>query len=80
MGPMVRADRPIPRQGMFFFEVSIVNVGRNKEVAVGICTRTTPLHSFPGWDPCSFGYHGDDGNIEAMEINIFKFTFTVHQV
>ena len=63
MGPMVRADRPIPRQGMFFFEVSIVNVGRNKEVAVGICTRTTPLHSFPGWDPCSFGYHGDDGNI-----------------
>ena len=63
MGPMVRADRPIPRQGMFFFEVSIVNVGRNKEVAVGICTRSTPLSSFPGWNPCSFGYHGDDGNI-----------------
>ena len=63
LGPMVRADRPIPRQGSFFFEVSIVNVGRNKEVAVGVCTRSTPLESFPGWNPCSFGYHGDDGNI-----------------
>eukprot|EP00092_Neocalanus_flemingeri_P034419 GFUD01037428.1.p1 GENE.GFUD01037428.1~~GFUD01037428.1.p1 ORF type:complete len:672 (-),score=115.80 GFUD01037428.1:757-2772(-) len=63
LGPIVRADRPIPRQGQFYFEVSIVNTGENKEIAVGICTRSAPLDQFPGWVPSSFGYHGDDGNI-----------------
>eukprot|EP00092_Neocalanus_flemingeri_P043969 GFUD01048614.1.p1 GENE.GFUD01048614.1~~GFUD01048614.1.p1 ORF type:complete len:559 (-),score=79.34 GFUD01048614.1:813-2489(-) len=63
LGPIVRADRPIPRQGQFYFEVSIVNTGENKEIAVGICTRTSPLDQFPGWVQSSFGYHGDDGNI-----------------
>jgi len=63
LGPMVRADRPIPRQGQFYFEVIIENTGTNKEIAVGICTRSSPLERFPGWVPCSFGYHGDDGNI-----------------
>ena len=63
LGPIVRADRPIPKQGQFYFEVSIVNTGRNKEIAVGICDRSTPLDRFPGWTPFSFGYHGDDGNI-----------------
>eukprot|EP00092_Neocalanus_flemingeri_P086673 GFUD01109261.1.p1 GENE.GFUD01109261.1~~GFUD01109261.1.p1 ORF type:complete len:712 (-),score=118.39 GFUD01109261.1:758-2893(-) len=63
LGPIVRADRPIPRQGQFYFEVLIVNTGENKEIAVGICTRSSPLDQFPGWVPSSFGYHGDDGNI-----------------
>jgi hypothetical protein len=63
IGPIVRADRPIPRQGQFYFEVSIVNTGRNKEIAVGVCVRNSPLDRFPGWTPFSFGYHGDDGNI-----------------
>lgn len=63
LGPMVRADRPIPRQGQFYFEVCIENTGENKEIAVGICTKSTPLEKFPGWVPLSFGYHGDDGNI-----------------
>ena len=63
LGPIVRADRPIPRQGQFYFEVSIENTGENKEIAVGICTKSSPLDQFPGWVPFSFGYHGDDGNI-----------------
>ena len=63
LGPIVRADRPIPRGGQFYFEVSIISLGRNKEIAVGICVRNTPLDRFPGWTPTSFGYHGDDGNI-----------------
>eukprot|EP00092_Neocalanus_flemingeri_P076526 GFUD01094939.1.p1 GENE.GFUD01094939.1~~GFUD01094939.1.p1 ORF type:complete len:653 (+),score=94.62 GFUD01094939.1:60-2018(+) len=63
LGPIVRADRPIPRQGQFYFEVSIVDTGENNEIAVGICTRSAPLDQFPGWVPSSFGYHGDDGNI-----------------
>ena len=63
LGPIVRADRPIPKQGQFYFEVSIDNLGQNSEIAVGICTRNSPLDRFPGWVPMSFGYHGDDGNI-----------------
>ena len=62
-GPIVKADRPIPRQGQFYFEVSIINVGQNREIAVGVCTKSTPLDRFPGGTPFSFGYHGDDGNI-----------------
>ena len=63
IGVMIRANRPISRQGQFYFEVSIINVGQNREIAVGVCTKSTPLDRFPGWTPFSFGYHGDDGNI-----------------
>ena len=69
LGPIVKADRPIPKQGQFYFEVSIVNSGENNEIAVGICTKNSsqglgaPLDRFPGWVQTSFGYHGDDGNI-----------------
>ena len=69
LGPMVRADRPIPRQGEFYFEVVIEDTGDNCEIAVGICTRSSPVDRFPGWVQSSFGYHGDDGNIfcESMD-------------
>ena len=30
-------------------------------VAVGFCTRDAHLDRPPGWDPDSWGYHGDDG-------------------
>ena len=63
LGPIVKADRPIPKQGQFYFEVCIDNPGQNTEIAVGICTKDSPLDRFPGWVPMSFGYHGDDGNI-----------------
>ena len=63
LGPIVRANRPIPRQGRFYFDVSIISTGSNKEIAIGVCVLNTPLDRFPGWTPFSFGYHGDDGNI-----------------
>ena len=63
LGPIVKADRPIPKQGQFYFEVTIANSGENNEIAVGICTKSSPLDRFPGWVETSFGYHGDDGNI-----------------
>ena len=63
LGPIVKADRPIPKLGQFYFEVCIDNPGQNTEIAVGICTKDSPLDRFPGWVPMSFGYHGDDGNI-----------------
>ena len=63
IAPIVRAYQPIPRRGQFHFEVFVENTGQNREIAVGICTKTSPLDQFPGWVPKSFGYHGDDGNI-----------------
>ena len=43
-GPMARAAQPFdPRAGNFFFEVLVVNAGRNKEVAVGVTSRTARL-------------------------------------
>jgi len=63
IGPVVRADRPIPRKGKFQFEVCIESIGQSTEIAIGVTTKNTPLDKFPGWTPMSFGYHGDDGNI-----------------
>ena len=61
---MVRADRPITRKGQFYFEVLIVNGGEwNTDIGVGICTKASKVTKFPGWDTCSFGYHGDNGQI-----------------
>ena len=60
---VVKGDKPILRQGQFYFEVCIENTGQNSKISVGICTKSHPLDSHPGWEPNSFGYHGDDGNI-----------------
>ena len=60
---MVRADRPIIKKGQFYFEVLIVNSGKNQAIGVGICTKASQVTKFPGWDEFSFGYHGDDGGI-----------------
>ena len=60
---MVRADRPITKKGQFYFEVLIVNSGKNQAIGVGICTKASQVTKFPGWDEFSFGYHGDDGGI-----------------
>ena len=60
---MVRADRPITRHGQFYFEVLIVSSGKGKEIGVGICIKNSSLNKMPGWDPFTFGYHGDDGKI-----------------
>ena len=57
----IKTIGPILREGKFYFEVLIVkNVGT---ISVGICKKDHPLHRHPGWDPLSFGYHGDDGQI-----------------
>lgn len=31
-------------------------------IGVGFCTKKVPLNRLPGWEPESWGYHGDDGN------------------
>ena len=60
---VVKADKPILRQGQFYFEVCIEKTGQNSIISVGICTTSHPLDRLPGYEPTSFGYHGNDGNI-----------------
>ncbi|PVV05255.1 hypothetical protein BB560_000226 [Smittium megazygosporum] len=60
---MVRTNWPIPSNcGIFYFEVKIVDKGRNGYIGIGFCSNKVALNRLPGWDPDSWGYHGDDGN------------------
>lgn len=58
----VRSNRCIPQQcGLFYFEISVVDRGRDGHLAVGICQQGASLCRLPGWEVASVGYHGDDG-------------------
>ncbi|CAI2169231.1 3659_t:CDS:2 [Funneliformis geosporum] len=60
---IVRSDCPIPdKVGLFYFEVEITSKGENGYLGVGFCEKEVRLDRLPGWEPKSFGYHGDDGN------------------
>ncbi|RIB09168.1 hypothetical protein C2G38_2209595 [Gigaspora rosea] len=72
---VIRANNPIPSQcGLFYFEIEIINEGKNGMIGVGYCTKQNNINDFmPGrkyvedkenkanksWG-CA--YHGDDGN------------------
>ena len=45
---LVKANKPIPRKGQFYFEVSILSSGENNLIAIGICSKDYPRFSFPG--------------------------------
>ncbi|KAI9347929.1 hypothetical protein DFJ73DRAFT_835852 [Zopfochytrium polystomum] len=58
----IRANFPIPTGcGIYYFEVTVMNKGRDGWMGVGVCEKTVPLNRLPGWDNLSWGYHGDDG-------------------
>ena len=59
----IRTNNPIP-QGcpVFYFEVEIVNKGRDGYIGIGLSVKDVKLDRLPGWEPNSYGYHGDDGH------------------
>ncbi|PTB68692.1 SPRY-domain-containing protein [Trichoderma citrinoviride] len=59
----IRANHYIPPQcGIYYFEVQIISGRRDDTtVAVGFSTRNAALSRPVGWEPESWGYHGDDG-------------------
>ncbi|KAJ3064102.1 hypothetical protein HDU98_000164 [Podochytrium sp. JEL0797] len=60
----VKADFPAPRDPLrpvFFFEATVLSRGRDGWMGLGCCAKDVKLDRLPGWDPNSFGYHGDDG-------------------
>ncbi|KAI9146426.1 concanavalin A-like lectin/glucanase domain-containing protein [Paraphysoderma sedebokerense] len=59
----VRANYSMPSQcGIYYFEVEIVSKGRDGYIGIGFCSGNVSLNRLPGWEPNSWGYHGDDGH------------------
>ncbi|KXS21064.1 SPRY-domain-containing protein [Gonapodya prolifera JEL478] len=59
----VRANCPMPPQaGIFYFEVDVLSKGRDGHIGVGFCHQSVSTNRLPGWEPNSWGYHGDDGH------------------
>ncbi|KAK6951060.1 hypothetical protein Daesc_007589 [Daldinia eschscholtzii] len=61
----IRADHPMPWQaGLYYFEVTLLSRRRDETtVCIGFSAKNVPLARPPGWEPDSWGYHGDDGDI-----------------
>ncbi|GAB1313899.1 CTLH/CRA C-terminal to lish motif domain-containing protein [Madurella fahalii] len=65
----VRADNHMSAScGVYYFEIVVLN--RKKEdtpIAIGFSSKTASLSRAPGWEPESWGYHGDDGHCFAAQ-------------
>ncbi|KAI4640382.1 hypothetical protein J4E93_008588 [Alternaria ventricosa] len=61
----VRADFPMPRQcGIYYYEVTVVSKGKDgRMIGVGFSGPKVALSRIPGWEPDSYAYHGDDGQV-----------------
>lgn len=59
----VRADHPMsPQCGIYYFECKILSKGKDSLIGIGFCGGKVAMNRLPGWEPESWGYHGDDGN------------------
>ncbi|KAI0521934.1 ran-binding protein [Xylaria bambusicola] len=62
----IRADHPMPTQaGIYYFEVTLLSKRRDETttVSLGFLAKNVSLARPPGWEPDSYGFHGDDGEI-----------------
>ncbi len=46
-----------------YFEIEILNSGREGWLAIGLAKTSYPLHRHPGWNKGSVGYHADNGHL-----------------
>ncbi|KAL2264727.1 hypothetical protein VTJ83DRAFT_7237 [Remersonia thermophila] len=62
----IRADHYMPPScGVYYFEITVLN-GRSDKIrtppiAIGFASKEVSTSRAPGWEPGSWGYHGDDG-------------------
>ncbi|VDD90389.1 unnamed protein product [Enterobius vermicularis] len=51
-------------------------------MGIGLCEKNVDLQRLPGWDKCSYGYHGDDGNFFSSSGSGKQYgpTFTTNDV
>ncbi|CAK7199016.1 hypothetical protein SEUCBS139899_001684 [Sporothrix eucalyptigena] len=61
----VRADHYMPPQcGIYYFEVTVLSKKREEStIGIGFCEASVKLSRPPGWEPGSWAYHSDDGNV-----------------
>ncbi|KAL6782095.1 hypothetical protein ACKKBF_B10635 [Auxenochlorella protothecoides x Auxenochlorella symbiontica] len=60
----IRSNYPVSKSLPFYYwEAQIVDKGRDGFIGVGMSAADVKLERLPGWEPRSYGYHGDDGNI-----------------
>ena len=59
---VVQAARPLTRESSYF-EVQVLDKGKECAIAVGVAHREYPLDQMPGWRQGSIAYHMDDGKL-----------------
>lgn len=61
----VRTDFPMPREcGIYYYEVTIISKGKDgRMIGLGFSGPKVALSRIPGWEPDSYAYHGDDGQV-----------------
>ncbi|PSR87304.1 CTLH/CRA C-terminal to lish motif domain-domain-containing protein [Coniella lustricola] len=65
----IRADNFMPLQcGLYYYEVTILSRKHNDTtIGIGFSGKNVSMNRAPGWEPESWGYHGDDGHIFASQ-------------
>jgi len=65
---MIRANYAVPHSNLiYYFEVTVENLGKNSAIGIGLAVTGSITDCMPGWRPCTFGYHGDDGKRFRLE-------------
>ncbi|GMH45879.1 hypothetical protein BSKO_13842 [Bryopsis sp. KO-2023] len=60
----IRTNHPVPMDcPLYYFEVTVLNAGSEGLIGIGFSANNVNLQRLPGWEPNSYGYHGDDGFI-----------------
>jgi len=58
----IQANCPIPSQRLvYYFECEVKDSGIRKCIAIGFSDEAFKLFRHAGWEPGSYGYHGEDG-------------------
>ncbi|AEO62326.1 uncharacterized protein THITE_2106386 [Thermothielavioides terrestris NRRL 8126] len=68
----IRADHYIsPSCGVYYFEITVLHKRKDQAkmppIAIGFASKEASVTRAPGWEPDSWGYHGDDGNSFASQ-------------
>ncbi|KAG6869046.1 hypothetical protein C0993_004719 [Termitomyces sp. T159_Od127] len=62
-----------PACGIYYYETEIISKGQKGHISIGFAGPDVNLFRLPGWEPNSWGYHGDDGCSFAAEKNGTKY-------
>ncbi|EIE19632.1 SPRY-domain-containing protein [Coccomyxa subellipsoidea C-169] len=58
----IQGNRPVPRKRrVYYYEVTVLDAGEKGLIGVGFADKNFKMGKQPGWEPHSYGYHGDDG-------------------